>query len=153
LASSGLVDDFRRKIREKKLGSSVATQSCAITHGVRVTVDSHFLPERSHADARLWVFAYHIRIENLGERTVQLLSRHWVITDSEGHVEEIRGPGVVGEQPILSPGEGFEYTSGCPLRTSFGTMHGSYQMINVDDGTSFEATIAAFALCQPELIH
>src|SRR5262245_28008928 len=87
----------------------------ALTRGIRVKVRSSYLPERSRPDQGQWMFIYTVRIANEGTRTVQLISRHWVITDGNGRVEEVRGPGVVGEQPILEPGESFEYTSGCPL--------------------------------------
>jgi ApaG protein len=128
-------------------------ESEAITHGLRVHVDSRHDPARSDPDNRQWFFLYTIRITNEGTETVQLQSRHWIITDAEGEVEEVRGPGVVGEQPVLNPGESFEYTSGCPLGTSFGTMHGTYQMITTDTGRSFEIEIAPFALCLPFAIN
>jgi ApaG protein len=94
------------------------------------------------------MFAYDVRITNQGEDTVQLVSRHWVITDASGRVEEVRGPGVVGEQPILKKGEHFQYTSGCPLPTPMGTMHGSYQMIT-ERGERFDAKIDPFTLAEP----
>lgn len=94
------------------------------------------------------MFAYHIRIRNEGSEAVQLVSRHWYITDSTGRVEEVRGPGVVGEQPMLKPGDHFDYTSGCPLPTPMGTMHGTYQMVN-DRGERFDANIAPFTLAEP----
>jgi ApaG protein len=99
----------------------------AITNGIRVRVVSQYVPEHSHAGPgeRQWFFAYTVKISNDGLDTVQLVSRHWVITDATGHVEEVRGPGVVGAQPVLAPGESFEYTSGCPLKTSYGTMLGT----------------------------
>jgi ApaG protein len=93
-----------------------------------------------------------VRITNEGDETVQLLSRHWKITDATGHTEEVKGPGVVGEQPVLAPGESFQYTSGCPLRTSTGLMHGTYQMVD-EDGAHFDVEIAAFALHEPYTIH
>jgi ApaG protein len=94
------------------------------------------------------MFAYHIRIANSSRETVQLISRHWYITDATGHVEEVRGPGVVGEQPVLGPGEHFDYTSGCPLPTPMGTMHGTYQMVT-ETGDRFDAAIAPFTLAEP----
>ena len=126
----------------------------AITNGIRVRVVSQYVPEHSHAGAseRQWFFAYTVKIINEGLDTVQLVSRHWVITDANGHVEEVRGPGVVGAQPVLAPGESFEYTSGCPLKTSYGTMRGSYQMI-ADDGQQFDAEIAAFPLNVPYAVN
>jgi ApaG protein len=122
--------------------------SVAVTEGVKVEVESEFLPERSSPARGEYLFAYTVRISNVGKETVQLLSRHWVITDGGGRIEEVRGPGVVGHQPVLAPGETFEYTSGCPLRTPDGIMHGSYQMVR-DDGTTFDAEIAPFALEAP----
>ena len=92
-------------------------------------------------------------IENQGTETVQLKSRHWVITDEHQQVEEVRGPGVVGEQPVLKPGESFSYTSGCPLKTSTGFMHGSYQMVVTEDGEAFDAEIAPFTLSEPLPVH
>jgi ApaG protein len=99
-----------------------------------------------------WFFAYTIRITNEGDDTAQLVSRHWVITDAAGAVEEVRGPGVVGHQPVLRPGESFEYTSACPLTTSFGTMKGTYQMVT-KGGVTFDAEIAPFELTEPYAIN
>lgn len=99
-----------------------------------------------------WFFAYTVRITNDGDETVQLLSRHWIITDANGETQEVRGPGVVGAQPVLEPGATFEYTSACPLGTSFGTMHGSYQMVT-EDGDRFDAEIAAFSLSLPYAVN
>jgi len=124
----------------------------ALTRGVRVQVRSQFDPTRSEPSAGQWFFLYTVTIENLAEETVQLLTRHWIITDGNGHVEEVRGPGVVGEQPILVPGEAFEYTSGCPLTTEVGKMEGTYQMIT-KSGEAFDATIAPFTLSAPGLVH
>jgi ApaG protein len=128
------------------------TQSEALTRGIRVQVESRYVPERSKPAEGEWFFTYRVRIGNEGTVTVQLLSRHWIITDSEGRVEEVKGPGVVGQQPILSPGESFEYTSFCPLPTAFGTMHGTYQMV-VEGGERFDAEIAPFALGEPFSIN
>ena len=122
--------------------------SHARTRGILVEVDSTYVPERSEPLRRRWFFAYHIRITNQGDEVVQLISRHWVITDAHGEVEEVVGPGVVGEQPTLAPGEAFDYTSFCPLPTPFGTMRGSYQMVT-RDGEAFEVEIASFELSQP----
>jgi len=94
-----------------------------------------------------------VRITNEGDEAVQLLTRHWVITDANGRVEEVRGPGVVGQQPVLKPGDSFQYTSACPLQTSFGTMHGSYQMVVNDTGERFDAEVGLFPLGEPEVIH
>jgi len=115
-------------------------------------VKSRFVSERSSADHGTWFFAYTVLITNEGAATVQLMSRHWIITNADGHVEEVRGPGVVGAQPVLQPGESFEYTSGCPLPTAFGTMHGSYQMVT-DDGERFDADIAPFSLSMPYAVN
>jgi ApaG protein len=124
----------------------------AITRGVEVHVESSFVPERSDPFRNRWFFAYQIRITNLGDEVVQLVSRHWIITDANGNVEEVKGPGVVGQQPVLNPGESFEYTSFCPLSTPFGTMQGSYQM-TTEAGDSFDADIAQFALSQPMTVN
>lgn len=122
--------------------------STAITRGIRVTVEPRYLPDESSPEAEQWVFAYTVTIANEGAETVQLRSRHWIITDANGQVEEVRGPGVVGAQPVLRPGQAFRYTSGCVLRTPRGTMHGTYQM-HRDDGSSFDAAIAPFLLVAP----
>jgi ApaG protein len=122
------------------------------TRGVRVHVEPEYDPQRSQPEQQQWFFLYTVTIENRGSETVQLLTRHWVITDGSGHVEEVRGPGVVGEQPVLAPGESFRYTSGCPLTTDAGKMEGSYQMIT-DGGQQFDADIAPFTLCVPGMIN
>jgi ApaG protein len=122
--------------------------SKAETRGVVVQVKSTFVPEQSQPLQQRWFFAYRIRITNQGEETVQLISRHWIITDANGRIEEVVGPGVVGEQPVLRSGESFEYTSFCPLGTPFGTMRGAYQM-TTEDGEEFDAEIAAFDLSEP----
>jgi ApaG protein len=108
--------------------------------------------ERSDPDNGEWFYAYRVRIANEGDVSARLVSRHWVIIDGRGHVEEVRGPGVVGEQPTLQPGQSFEYTSGCPLRTPHGSMHGSYQMVTTA-GERFDAEIAPFALGEPQTVH
>jgi len=122
------------------------------TRGVRVEVQSSYVPERSAPRDSRYFFAYKIRISNRSEETVQLLSRHWVITDGDGNVEHVRGPGVVGEQPVLEPGESFEYTSFCPLPTPIGSMHGTYQMVT-PGGSSFDAEIAPFSLAVPHALN
>ena len=122
--------------------------SNAITQGIRVTVSSNYIPAQSAPKARRYVFAYTVRIANEGTEAAQLKSRHWIITDGNGKVEQVKGPGVVGEQPMLRPGEHFEYTSGCVLETPRGSMEGTYQMVR-GDGTEFDAQIAPFALCLP----
>jgi ApaG protein len=126
--------------------------STATTRGIRVSVDARFSAEHSAPERQHWFFLYSIRIENLGDLTVQLQSRHWFITDGEGHVEEVRGPGVVGEQPVLMPGGSFEYTSGCPLPTPLGSMVGSYEMVT-PTGEAFEVEIAQFDLRGPYTVH
>jgi ApaG protein len=117
-------------------------------HDIRITAETHFLPEQSAPERNQYVFAYTITITNEGAVAARLLSRHWVITDSNGKIQEVRGLGVVGEQPHLKPGESFRYTSGASIETPFGTMHGSYQMI-ADNGIAFDAPIAAFRLSVP----
>jgi len=124
------------------------TISTATTEGIQVTVRSRYLAEQSAPDQGRYVFAYTVAIANHGESTAQLRTRHWVITDGRGGVEEVRGDGVVGEQPRLEPGQQFQYTSGCVLKTPIGTMHGTYQMER-DDGAEFDAEIAAFSLVAP----
>lgn len=119
--------------------------SSATTDGIRVTVEPRYLPTHSDPDNDRYVFAYTVVISNDGDRAAQLVTRHWIITDARGSIEEVRGPGVVGETPHLEPGQAFRYTSGCVLETPRGTMHGTYQMVR-DDGAEFDAEIAPFAL-------
>ena len=128
------------------------SSSEATTRGVHIQVDSAFDPSRSDPDQSHWFFLYTVTITNTGEEAVRLISRHWIITDGDGRVEEVRGDGVVGEQPILDPGQSFEYTSGCPLSTAFGFMKGTYQMV-IRGGDSFEAEIAAFELSEPYVVN
>lgn len=120
----------------------------AVTEGVRISVRSQYDPHRSDPDRGQWFFLYTITISNERQGAVQLLSRHWIIRDEAGGVEEVRGPGVVGEQPVILPGSFFEYTSGCPLTTATGTMEGSYRM-TAPDGDDFDAVIAPFVLSEP----
>lgn len=127
-----------------------AAVSTATTEGIRVTVRSQYLPDRSQPGR--YAFAYHIRIENLGETAAQLRTRHWIITDGNGEVEEVRGDGVVGAQPRLEPGQSFEYTSGCLLKTPHGVMQGTYRM-HRDDGSTFDAIIAPFSLTMPNALN
>jgi ApaG protein len=122
--------------------------SSAVTDGIRVRVQSHYLADQSSPPDGRYVFAYTITISNEGSATAQLRTRHWIITDGRGTVEEVRGDGVVGEQPRLSPGQSFQYTSGCVLTTPIGTMQGSYRMWK-DDGSYFDAQIAPFSLASP----
>ena len=124
----------------------------ATTRGIRVSVVCEYAPERSRPHDQHWFFLYTITIANEGSDTVQLMSRHWIITNGTGHVEEVKGPGVVGEQPVLGPNETFTYTSGCPLPTEFGTMEGTYQMVT-KDGETFDVTIAPFTLSGPYTVH
>jgi len=120
------------------------------TRSVTITVRPEYLEDQSKPDENHYVWAYHIRIENHGTRTVQLLTRYWRIVDSTGRTQEVRGPGVVGEQPVLHPGESFEYSSGTPLSTPSGIMVGSYQM-TTDGGDKFEVAIPAFSLDSPHI--
>lgn len=120
----------------------------ATTEGVTVRVSASFLPEQSELAKGRWFWAYHIRIENAGEAPVRLLTRHWQITDNDGQRYEVQGEGVVGEQPIIAPGEAFDYVSGCPLETHKGAMEGSYLMQRAD-GSTFEAAIPRFELVGP----
>jgi ApaG protein len=124
----------------------------ATTRGVRVSVVSEYAADRSKPTQQQWFFLYTITIANESAETVQLLTRHWIITDGSGHVEEVRGPGVVGQQPVLAPGETFTYTSGCPLTTPFGRMEGTYQMVT-RGGDAFDAQIAPFTLSEPYTVH
>lgn len=119
---------------------------------IDVSVSTDYLPEQSHPAAERYVFAYTVTIQNTGRTPARLLNRHWVIADAEGNVQEVRGRGVVGEQPHLRPGETFQYTSGTVIGTPIGRMHGSYEM-EADDGTRFEAPIPAFSLAMPMSLH
>jgi len=125
----------------------------AVTRHVRVHVDCRFSPERSEPARREFFFLYTVRITNEGPEPVQLLSRHWIITNAHGRIEEVRGPGVVGQQPRLAPGESFEYTSGCPLDTAFGSMRGSYELVAPERSERFDVEIAPFALRQDGVFH
>lgn len=119
---------------------------------ITVKAQSVFVPEQSDLEGERYVFAYTITITNTGNMAAQLISRHWYITDAESQVQEVRGLGVVGEQPLLKPGESFEYTSGTSISTPVGTMHGSYQMV-AEDGTKFDADIPPFTLSMPRVLH
>ena len=120
----------------------------AVTRDIQVTVLPQFVPERSEPDERRFFWVYTIEITNLGREPVQLTARHWRITDGNGLLEEVRGPGVVGEQPVIQPGEAFRYTSGCPLTTPSGIMEGEYRMVD-SAGVGFDAEIPAFSLDSP----
>ncbi|HEX7389258.1 MAG TPA: Co2+/Mg2+ efflux protein ApaG [Acidiphilium sp.] len=119
------------------------------TAGIRVTIRAFFLEDESHPEDRHFVWAYQVRIENHGKTTVQLLRRSWTITDAHGHVQQVHGPGVVGEQPVLDPGDVFEYTSGTPLETPSGFMSGIYHMVAVDSGEALDVATPPFSLDSP----
>lgn len=121
-------------------------------HQIDVEVETSYLADQSEPSAHRFVFAYTVTLRNAGQVPAKLLTRHWVITDANGRVQEVRGEGVVGEQPHLRPGQGFRYSSGAVLETPVGSMHGSYQML-ADDGQQFDAPIAAFSLAKPGLLH
>ena len=121
-------------------------------HQIEVEVESTYLEEQSEPSEQRFVFAYTVTLRNSGQVSARLLTRHWIITDANGHVQEVRGEGVVGEQPHLKPGQGFRYSSGAVLETPVGAMHGSYHMLG-DDGAQFDAPIPAFRLAKPGLLH
>tara|TARA_B100000809_G_scaffold262658_1_gene314097 strand:+ start:2809 stop:3234 length:426 start_codon:yes stop_codon:yes gene_type:complete len=137
---------------QKSFSSPDKFTSKETTRGICVRVSAKYSPEHSDPPRQLWRFIYTVTITNESNDQVQLISRHWVITDAANHIEEIKGLGVVGRQPTLHPGESFEYSSNCPLRTPFGTMHGTYQMVAAD-GNRFDATIAEFTLSGPYTLH
>jgi ApaG protein len=122
------------------------------SHGIRVEVKTEYLPDRSAPGEQRYLFAYFVRISNTGARRAQLISRTWIITDADGQEQHVSGPGVVGEQPVLDPGDAFEYSSFCPLPTPVGSMHGSYQMLTAS-GETFEAAIAPFTLAAPNTLN
>lgn len=124
----------------------------AVTRGIRVEVLSLYSAEHSRPQEGRWVFGYTVRITNQSEETVQLLTRHWIITDALDHVEEVKGPGVIGQQPVLAPGESFKYSSWCPLPTPSGQMRGTYHMVTAD-GEPFEIEVAPFGLRVPYTVH
>ncbi|MEZ4296205.1 MAG: Co2+/Mg2+ efflux protein ApaG [Polyangiaceae bacterium] len=126
--------------------------STAITEGIRVSVTTVYVASQSSPVEHRYVFAYTIRIANEGTETAQLRTRHWIITHNSGKVEEVKGPGVVGQKPVLRPGEHFEYTSGCVLETPRGTMRGTYQMYR-PDGRWFDAEVAPFTLAMPHSLN
>jgi ApaG protein len=143
---------YGRPLCARRARGTAVLVSSAITNGIRVTVSTVYVPSQSAPTAHRYVFAYTIRIANEGTQTAQLRSRHWIITHGNGKVEEVRGPGVVGQQPVLKPGEHFEYTSGCVLDTPRGSMHGTYQM-HTPDGKSFDANIETFQLAMPHSLN
>lgn len=124
----------------------------AVSQGIRISVRSAFIPERSNPNESYFFFAYEVTITNDGDEPAQLLTRHWIITDANGHVEEVVGDGVIGETPYLNPGDAFTYTSFCPLGTETGTMHGTYGMVR-PSGAHFDATIPPFTLIEPYTIN
>ena len=128
------------------------TASATTTRGIRIEVRSEFLSERSSPRDGSYLFQYDVRISNVGSETAQLISREWIITNADGEVERVKGPGVIGEQPVLPPGGSFEYTSYCPLKTAVGSMHGSYQMVTTN-GDRFDAAIAPFTLAVPNALN
>src|ERR1700704_434963 len=134
------------------LRSELAPISEAVTNDIRVEVLSRYSAENSQPSQGAWIFQYTVRITNQGTETVQLISRHWIITDAMEHIDEVKGPGVVGEQPVLAPGESFKYSSWCPLKTPTGRMHGTYQMVRAGGG-QFDIEIAPFALKAPYTVH
>ena len=121
-------------------------------HKITVKVDPFYIEDQSAPDENRYVFAYTVNIQNTGTMAAKLMTRHWIITDANGKIQEVRGQGVVGEQPYLRPGEGFQYTSGAVLDTAVGTMHGSYQMVG-EDGNQFDAEIPIFTLSVPRTLH
>jgi ApaG protein len=121
-------------------------------HRIQISVETQYAPERSAPLKGFWFFLYRIQIENIGGEPLKLLNRHWIITNAEGQVSEVRGAGVVGQQPRLEPGQGFSYVSACPLNTPFGTMRGSYEMIT-DDGEEVIVPIPLFHLMQPHALN
>jgi ApaG protein len=122
------------------------------TRGIRIRVRSEFIPERSSRRDSSYLFQYHVRIDNVGSVTAQLVSRDWIITNADGEVDRVKGAGVIGEQPVLPPGGSFEYTSYCPLKTAVGSMQGSYQMVT-PEGEQFDAVIAPFTLAVPNALN
>lgn len=117
-----------------------------------VTVETEFIPDQSDIERNRYAFAYHIKIVNTGNIPAQLISRHWIIKEANGELQEVRGLGVVGAQPLLNPNEHYQYTSGTVLNTPIGEMHGTYQMV-AEDGTQFDAIISPFILAMPRVLH
>ncbi len=132
--------------------SNAVTISEAVTRNIRVQVEPDYDPSRSDPQRNQWFFLYTVRLTNEGRERVQLVSRHWIITDAVGQVDEVRGPGVVGQQPVLEPGESFEYTSFCTLTTPSGSMRGTYQMVT-DRQEHFDIEIPQFTLTAPYTVH
>lgn len=128
------------------------SKSDTSTRGVRIEVESEYLTDKSDPQNQYYFFAYHITLTNQSMQTVQLLNRHWIITDGTGHVEEVKGAGVVGDQPILQPGDQYQYTSFCPLKTPQGSMRGSYEMTQ-NNGEHFDAKVGEFRLEATYTLH
>jgi ApaG protein len=145
-------DDLQREANGEGIPTTGGRPAGTTTRGIRIEVRSEFLPERSSARDGSYLFQYHVRISNVGSETAQLISREWIITNADGEVERVKGPGVVGEQPVLPPGASFEYTSYCPLKTAVGSMQGSYQMVTAS-GERFDAVIAPFTLAVPNALN
>jgi ApaG protein len=145
-------DDLDRAAGDGATAPRRGRTTSTTTRDIRVEVRSEFLPERSSVREGSYLFQYHVRISNLGSETAQLISREWIITNADGEVERVKGPGVVGEQPVLPPGASFEYTSYCPLKTSVGSMQGSYQMVTAG-GERFDALISPFTLAVPNALN
>jgi ApaG protein len=143
---------YHTDVKQSPFPAELAPVSDAVTNSIRVEVLSRHSPEHSRPTEGEWVFQYTVRITNQGTDTVQLISRHWIITDATGEVQEVKGPGVVGQQPMLRPGESFKYSSWCPLKTPIGMMYGAYQMV-ASNGGQFEIEIAPFALRAPQKVH
>jgi ApaG protein len=138
--------ELERSSTRSRLGSETTTR------GIRIHIRSEYVPERSSPRDSSYLFQYHVRISNVGSETAQLIAREWIITTAEGEVERVKGPGVVGEQPVLHPGQSFEYTSYCPLKTAVGAMQGSYQMVT-PEGERFDAMISPFTLAVPNALN
>ncbi len=144
--------DLDRVAASSGVGARSGRTTATTTRGIQIEVRSDFLPERSSVREGSYLFQYHVRISNVGTETAQLISREWIITNADGEVERVKGPGVVGEQPVLPPGGSFEYTSYCPLKTSVGSMQGAYQMVTAS-GERFDAMIAPFTLAVPNALN
>jgi ApaG protein len=146
------VETGARAAESASISATIISMPEAKKYSVAVTAHSTYLPDQSDEEEDRYVFAYTIRITNNGNVPAQLVSRHWIITDADNQVQEVRGMGVVGEQPVLKPGDTFEYSSGSSIPTAVGTMRGSYQLV-ADDGTRFEASIPEFTLSVPRVLH
>ena len=141
---------LRRTLR--RMQSKISPMATGKKHEITVTTRTAYIPEQSDPESGRYVFAYTITLKNTGNVAAQLISRHWIITDAGNQVQEVRGLGVVGEQPLLKPDDSFEYTSGTAIATPVGTMRGSYQMVG-EDGLQFEAPIPEFTLSMPRVLH